>query len=177
MRVFAFILALFLLVGTARSDCEVDVHEPRHPSDTRDDGPAINAAFQKCARGGKVVLDKFYIVDSLLFTTDLHNVEIELSGTSTHARALFWVLLLNTESVQYTPNIEKWSPDSYFLTYQNAYVIFFQIPLPPALSDQRRTTFWFLSGDKIQMHGGGTIDGNGQVWYDALANSSVRSSI
>ncbi|PSR76762.1 hypothetical protein PHLCEN_2v8214 [Hermanssonia centrifuga] len=137
MRVFAFILALFLLVGTARSDCEVDVHEPRHPSDTRDDGPAINAAFQKCARGGKVVLDKFYIVDSLLFTTDLHDVEIELSGT-----------------IQYTPNIEKWSPDSYFLTYQNA------------------TTFWFLSGEKIQMHGGGTIDGNGQVWYDALANSS-----
>ena len=36
-----------------------------------------------------------------------------------------------------------------------------------------RTTFWFLSGNDIHFYGGGTIDGNGQVWYDALAGSQV----
>lgn len=76
-------------------------------------------------------------MDSLLFTTGLDDVEIELSGT-----------------LQYTPDIAKWSPQSYFLTYQNA------------------TTFWFLSGNNIHLYGGGTIDGNGQVWWDALANNN-----
>lgn len=38
-----------------------------------------------------------------------------------------------------------------------------------------RTTFWFLSGNNIHLYGGGTIDGNGQVWYDTLASSQVRA--
>ena len=40
------------------------------------------------------------------------------------------------------------SPQSYYLTYQNA------------------STFWWLSGNNIKLYGGGTIDGNGQVWWD-----------
>ncbi|KDQ58920.1 glycoside hydrolase family 28 protein [Jaapia argillacea MUCL 33604] len=100
----------------------------------QDDGPNINAAFAECATGGTVVLDGYYVVDSLLFTTGLTNVNIELSGT-----------------VQYTPDIAKWSPQSYFMTFQNA------------------TTFWFLSGTGIHLYGGGTLDANGQVWWDAFA--------
>lgn len=34
-----------------------------------------------------------------------------------------------------------------------------------------RTTFWFLSGNNIHLYGGGTIDGNGQVWWDTFNNS------
>lgn len=41
----------------------------------------------------------------------------------------------------------------------------------------RSTTFWFLSGRHIRMHGGGTINGNGQVWYDALSGNGVRDSL
>ncbi|KAI0325169.1 pectin lyase-like protein [Cubamyces sp. BRFM 1775] len=102
----------------------------------QDDGPTINAVFKKCSRNSKIVLDKYYVVDTLLLTEKLDNVEIELSGT-----------------VQYTPDIAKWSPQSLYLTYQNA------------------TTFWFLSGNNIHMYGGGTIDGNGQVWWDTLNNT------
>ncbi|KAH8103049.1 pectin lyase fold/virulence factor [Cristinia sonorae] len=97
----------------------------------QDDGPNILKAFKKCAKKGKVVLDEYYVVDTLLLTTGLEDVEIELSGT-----------------VQYTPDIAKWSPQSYFMTYQNA------------------TTAWFLSGNKIHLYGGGTLDGNGQLWWD-----------
>lgn len=118
-------------LASARLDCKVP-----HLGGGQDDGPAINAAFKRCAKNGKVVLDKYYSVDSLLFTTGLDDVEIELSGT-----------------VQYTPDIAKWSPQSYYLTYQNA------------------TTFWFLSGNNIHLYGGGTIDGNGQVWWDTLRTS------
>jgi galacturan 1,4-alpha-galacturonidase len=53
--------------------------------------------------------------------------------------------------VQYTPDIAKWSPTSYYLGYQNS-----------------STAFW-LSGNKIKLYGGGTIDGNGQVWWDQFA--------
>jgi len=120
------------MAASARLDCNV-----AHLGGGRDDGPAINAAFERCAKNGKVVLDQYYSVDSLLFTTGLDDVEIELSGT-----------------LQYTPDIAKWSPQSYFLTYQNA------------------TTFWFLSGNNIHLYGGGTIDGNGQVWWDTFATNN-----
>jgi galacturan 1,4-alpha-galacturonidase len=60
-------------------------------------------------------------------------------------------------AVQYTPNIAKWSPQSYYLTYQNA------------------STFWFLSGSNIKLYGGGTIDGNGQVWWDQYAINKVQT--
>ncbi|KAI0701363.1 pectin lyase-like protein [Cytidiella melzeri] len=128
----AFLLAYLVMLATARLSCEV-----ASLGGGRDDGPAINAAFQRCAKKGKVTLDKYYLVDSLLLTTGLDDVEVELSGM-----------------LQYSPNIAKWSPQSYFLEYQNA------------------TTFWFLSGQNIHLYGGGTIDGNGQVWWDTLSSSN-----
>ncbi|KIP03359.1 glycoside hydrolase family 28 protein [Phlebiopsis gigantea 11061_1 CR5-6] len=126
----------FACGAAARLTCTVP-----HVGAGHDDGPAINAAFQRCAKSGRVVLDQYYSVDSLLLTTGLDDVEVELSGT-----------------VQYTPDIAKWSPQSYYLTYQNS------------------TTFWFLSGNNIHIYGGGTIDGNGQVWYDALASSNNKAT-
>ena len=72
----AALLASFAASGAARLTCAV-------PSlgGGQDDGPAINAAFQRCAKNGKITLDKYYLIDSLLFTTGLDDVEIELSGT------------------------------------------------------------------------------------------------
>lgn len=87
MRVVAVLLALVLAVN-----CERECHIPHHDSGS-DAGPAINAAFKRCARHGKVVLDDFYTVDTLLFTTNLTDVEIEFSGTS-KCYALFISLIL-----------------------------------------------------------------------------------
>lgn len=36
---------------------------------------------------------------------------------------------------------------------------------------QQATTFWFFSGNNVTMNGGGTIDGNGQIWYVRLSRS------
>ena len=76
MRVSALLLTSLGTLAAARLDCKVG-----HLGGGRDDGPAINAAFQRCAKNGKVVLDQYYSVDTLLFTTGLDDVEIELSGT------------------------------------------------------------------------------------------------
>lgn len=86
--------------------------------------PAINAAFERCSKNAKVVLDKYYVVDTLLLTKDLDDVEIELSGTGERlcGRLRRPVCDGITSSVQYTPDIAKWSPQSLYLVYQNAYV-------------------------------------------------------
>jgi hypothetical protein len=76
MHTLTFLLASLCAVASARLSCKVP-----HLGGGRDDGPAINAAFERCAKGGKVVLDQYYSVDTLLFTTGLDDVEIELSGT------------------------------------------------------------------------------------------------
>ncbi|KZT03751.1 glycoside hydrolase family 28 protein [Laetiporus sulphureus 93-53] len=126
---FAFSLAAFALAWD-----KVCVVEPLGGG--RDDGPSINDAFSECSSNAAVILYSYYSVNTLLKTEGLKNVDIVLSGT-----------------VQYTPNIAYWSPNSLYMTYQNA------------------TTFWFLSGDNIHLYGGGTIDGNGQVWWDEYAIS------
>lgn len=74
MRAFALSLTTFAVVASARQVCNVV-----HGGD--DDGPAIIKAFQQCAKNGRVTLDKFYSVNSVLLTTGLDDVEIELSGT------------------------------------------------------------------------------------------------
>lgn len=59
-----------------------------------DDGPAILAAFKECSRDAKIVLDKYYVVDTLLLTKDLDNVQIELSGTGEHVVSfVVWPIL------------------------------------------------------------------------------------
>ena len=61
-----------------------------------DDGPAINAAFQNCSNNSKIVLDKYYVVDTLLMAENLNDVEIELSGTSEQWRRLcVYMVVLN----------------------------------------------------------------------------------
>jgi galacturan 1,4-alpha-galacturonidase len=47
---------------------------------TSDDGPAIKAALTSCNNGGTVVLDEIYTIATVLQTTDLVNVAIELTG-------------------------------------------------------------------------------------------------
>ncbi|KAN0078074.1 polygalacturonase [Tylopilus felleus] len=97
----------------------------------QDDGPNIIRAFDACKSGGTIVLDRYYVVNTVLVITGLQDVKIEFSSV-----------------VQYTANIAYWSPNSYYMEFQNA------------------TTFWFISGNNIHLYGGGTLDANGQIWWD-----------
>ena len=47
----------------------------------RDDGPSINAAFEKCSSNAAIILDGYYSVNTLLLAQNLSHVDIVLSGT------------------------------------------------------------------------------------------------
>lgn len=74
------------------------------PGGTSDDSAAIKAALKSCNNGGTVVLDKTYTIGSLLQTTDLSNIAIELTGT-----------------INLSADINYWSQNGFQLNYQNAY--------------------------------------------------------
>lgn len=115
MRTAALLLASLVAVASARLSCKV-----KPLGGGQDDGPNILAAFKRCAKKGRVTLDKYYVVDTLLMTTGLDDIEIELSGVGKACSSGAIQLVLTCFAVQYTPDIAKWSPQSYYLTYQNA---------------------------------------------------------
>ncbi|MCJ1313533.1 hypothetical protein MMC25_007212 [Agyrium rufum] len=86
-----------VFTSVAALTCEV-------PSGTSDDAPAIAAALSQCNNGGTVVLDKTYTIGTLLKTTSLNNIAIQLSGT-----------------INLSTNIAYWKANSFQLTYQSAY--------------------------------------------------------
>lgn len=91
-------LALGCVVSTAAAAvCEV-------AGGTADDGPAIQAALTTCNNGGTVLLDKTYTIATVLQTTSLNNVAIELTG-----------------KIILSPEISYWKASGVALTYQNAY--------------------------------------------------------
>ena len=57
---------------------------------------------------------------SLLFATNLTDVEIELSGTSTSHSSLAVAFFSDIITVHFTADIDRWNNQSYFLEYQNA---------------------------------------------------------
>ncbi|TFL01798.1 pectin lyase fold/virulence factor [Pterulicium gracile] len=62
--------------------------------------------------------------------------------------------------IKFSSDIPYWTENS------------FKIP------DQNSSTFWYLGGSNILFDGGGTIDGSGQVWWDAFpTNSSLLRPI
>lgn len=46
----------------------------------QDDGPNILSALSQCNNGGTVVLDRYYVVNTVLVHEPLKDVKIELSG-------------------------------------------------------------------------------------------------
>lgn len=71
--------------------------------DGSDDTPAILKAFDSCGKNGRVVfINETYHVDTVMNTTGLENVDIDLYGT------LLW-----------SANITYWFNASLFFGYQN----------------------------------------------------------
>lgn len=68
--------AWLIPTATARLSCVV-----KGLGGGQDDGPNILAAFERCKNNGRITLSDYYSVDTLLMTTGLNDVEVELSGT------------------------------------------------------------------------------------------------
>ncbi|KIK65770.1 glycoside hydrolase family 28 protein [Collybiopsis luxurians FD-317 M1] len=127
----------------------LDNHDHEHGSNVcvvtpapngRDSAPAIIDAFKRCGhnsrgRRGKVVFtNDTYTVATVMNTTGLSNVDVDLKGT------LFWD----------NSNLTYWLNNSLPVGYQN------------------QSSAWLFGGENVTWngHGYGTLNGNGQVWYD-----------
>jgi galacturan 1,4-alpha-galacturonidase len=139
-------LVLALLTPAIAALCiepSVCVVEPG-PNGT-DSAPAIIDAFQRCghndeSRRGKVIFkNETYSIQSVMNTTGLSHVDIDLQGT------LLW-----------DQNIPYWLNHSLPVGYQN------------------QSSAWLFGGENINWvgHGFGTLNGNGQVWYDFVAGQN-----
>ncbi|KAL5483251.1 hypothetical protein ACEPAI_8481 [Sanghuangporus weigelae] len=63
-------------------------------------------------------------------------------------------------TVKFNPGIDYWVANAFPITFQT------------------QITYWLLGGSNIVVNGGGTLDGSGQVWYDAFrSNSSLLRPI
>ncbi|KAF2139457.1 glycoside hydrolase family 28 protein [Aplosporella prunicola CBS 121167] len=104
-----------------------------------DSAPAIVEAFRRCGYNegpehSKVLFSNgTYNIKSVMNTTGLKNVDVDLQGT------LLW-----------DTNIPYWLNHSLPVGYQN------------------QTSVWLFGGENLRWdgHGYGTLDGNGQTWYD-----------
>ncbi|KKK21829.1 hypothetical protein P175DRAFT_0443178 [Aspergillus ochraceoroseus IBT 24754] len=57
--------------------------------------------------------------------------------------------------VVFTNDTDYWQANAFKQVYQNA------------------TTFFQIGGEDVNVYGGGTLDGNGQVWYDLYAENAL----
>ncbi|KAI0343542.1 glycoside hydrolase family 28 protein [Trametopsis cervina] len=63
-------------------------------------------------------------------------------------------------TIQFAPNLPYWTGNAFYIPFQT------------------QVAFWLLGGKNILLNGGGTLDGQGQAWYDAFAkNSSLARPI
>ncbi len=58
-------------------------------------------------------------------------------------------------TIQFTNDTDYWQANAFQQVYQNA------------------TTFFQLGGTDVNVYGDGTLDGNGQVWYDLYAKDAL----
>ncbi|SCV70579.1 BQ2448_3341 [Microbotryum intermedium] len=139
-------------VGPAQITCTV----PQIGAE-QDSTPNIMAAFNKCKKNGKIILNGDYLLKTLIYTPRLKNVEIELTGT-----------------INYWDNIDAWSKPTRKTHGSGSYELYFQ----------NATTFFYLQGENIYLHGnssakvgkGSTINGNGQVWWEKFAADKKAGS-
>jgi galacturan 1,4-alpha-galacturonidase len=61
--------------------------------------------------------------------------------------------------VQFTNNITYWQANNFYYSFQKS------------------ITFWVWGGQDIKIFGKGTLNGNGQKWYDEFSGSQILVGI
>ncbi|KAL1970201.1 hypothetical protein VTN77DRAFT_5361 [Rasamsonia byssochlamydoides] len=155
LTAFSLLLATSLVAGISLSrDAAVGPKRPFNPlpptqtrtrvcyvpshGDGSDDSEYILSALKECNDGGKVVLDKQYVIGTALDLQFLKHIDLEITGY-----------------IQFTNDTNYWQANAFRQGFQNA------------------TTFFQLGGEDVNIYGNGTLDGNGQVWYDLYAQNDL----
>ncbi|KAL4957483.1 pectin lyase fold/virulence factor [Aspergillus filifer] len=146
MHILPTLVSLIALACTAagRIPSSKTCIVPASGSNTTDDAPAILSAFRKCGKNGHIIFEPTtYYVNSVLNTTWLEDVDIDIQGT------LLW-----------STDIYYWLNNSLEVGYQN------------------QSTAWVLGGNNVRIngHGVGTLDGNGDYWYEWISEQENTSN-
>ncbi|KAJ6037997.1 hypothetical protein N7460_007768 [Penicillium canescens] len=136
-----------------------DACHPNHPFKPL---PASNARNKTChvANHGHGKDDSTNVLAALKKCNNGGKVIFDADKTYTIGKALDMTFLKHVDleiqgHVQFTNDTDYWQANAFKQIYQNA------------------TTFFQLGGEDVNMYGDGTLDGNGQVWYDLYAKDAL----
>ncbi|KAG8708490.1 hypothetical protein FRC08_018863 [Ceratobasidium sp. 394] len=131
---------------------------PSHGNVNVSDTPAIEAAFKKCGKGGKIIFSEnaTYALNELTTMTPCKKCTVELEGTLRMSDNItYWL-----KNATATTNITA-------ATYPN--VVYYKF--------QDTIAYLVLKGWKqsslVSKTGKGLIDGNGQLWWNAAAGQEI----
>ncbi|KJR88961.1 extracellular exo-polygalacturonase [Sporothrix schenckii 1099-18] len=127
-----------------------------HGDGVTDDSTYIMSAFHACNHGGHVVFraDTTYLVGTAMDWTFLKDIDIGGSGRTITVNTVANIPPDIQGTIQFTNDTDYWQANSFRFGFQNV------------------TSFFKLGGENVFVYGGGTLHGNGQVWYDLHAQDT-----
>ncbi|KAF3400115.1 putative exopolygalacturonase X [Penicillium rolfsii] len=141
--------------GSSRS-ASCHPHKPFHPL------PASQARHKTChvPSHGDGTDDSANILSTLKKCNNGGKVVFDAHKTYTVGKAMDMTFLKHVDleilgTIQFTNDTDYWQANAFKQVYQNA------------------TTFFQLGGTDVNVYGDGTLDGNGQVWYDLYASDAL----
>ncbi|KAJ5242000.1 uncharacterized protein N7469_000327 [Penicillium citrinum] len=160
-------LGLFLSLGmtvdakppSASKYSRTEACKPHHPFRPL---PVSQARTRTChvSSHGNGVDDSKNILKALKKCNNGGKVIFDEDKTYTVGTALDMTFLKHVDlevlgTIQFTNDTDYWQEHAFKQIYQNA------------------TTFFQLGGEDVNVYGGGTLDGNGQAWYDLYAEDAL----
>ncbi|EXJ59147.1 exopolygalacturonase X [Cladophialophora yegresii CBS 114405] len=129
---------------------------PHHPTVPNQPSPPRTRVCYVESHNDSVTDDSPYILSALHACNNGGHVIFDASTKYTIGTALDMTFLRSIDIdiqgyIQFTNDTDYWQAHSFKQIFQNA------------------TTFFELGGEDVNVYGGGTLDGNGQVWYDLYA--------
>ncbi|KAJ9496310.1 hypothetical protein H2202_008268 [Exophiala xenobiotica] len=154
-----FLLHAVLAVATHRKgpsprpDIVTRPHQPTQPN--RPSPPRTKTCYVQ-SHNDSITDDSSYILSALHECNDGGHVVFDADTSYVIGKALDMTFLRHIDIdiqgyVQFTNDTDYWQAQSFKQIFQNA------------------TTFFELGGEDVNVFGGGTLDGNGQAWYDLYA--------
>ncbi|KAI9692354.1 MAG: Exopolygalacturonase X-1 [Bathelium mastoideum] len=131
---------------------------PKHPYRPLPQSPKRNKTCVVKSHDDGVTDDSQYFLNALHQCNDGGHVLLPedkkyIIGTALNLTFLNHIDIELQGYLQFTNDTDYWQANSFRQIFQNV------------------TTFWQLGGTDVNFYGGGTIDGNGQVWYDLYAQN------
>ncbi|CAI7568512.1 unnamed protein product [Penicillium palitans] len=155
-------LGFLLSISTTIEAKEYSRSEACHPNHPFKPLPASHARTRTChvSNHDHGRDDSANVLTALKKCNNGGKVIFDAGKTYTIGKALDMTFLKHVDleiqgHVQFSNDTDYWQANAFTQVYQNA------------------TTFFQLGGEDVNVYGEGTLDGNGQVWYDLYAEDAL----